>query len=440
MGTLFGKIFFAFWLTLILLGVAMYVGERSLGDHQLERVEHRLGAHAETAATLLREGGADALRRWLYGLRHEEGPPVVLITETGETYFRRPLPPPLRRALKGFTPDAGARRLRRGHYLIVAPVITDEEKLFLASVVDLGRLHRLTPPARIAIALLITGLVSLALAALLSRPVRRLRRAAQALAEGDLSVRVGGGGRDEVGALARDFDIMAERLCEMLKSQRQLLRDVSHELRSPLARLRIALELAGRSDNPTQALQRVEKEADELERLLGNLLSLSRLESGQSVLERRPVDVAALVQTIVNDADFEAQAHGRRVQLQLVRGATLDGDPVLLRAAMENVVRNAVRHTAEGSTVEVRLDRVKDHMLLRVCDQGEGVPEAALKAMFEPFTRVGESRDRDSGGYGLGLAITGQVVAAHGGKVAAHNRGGGGLCVELQIPLSEQGA
>lgn len=440
MGSLFGKIFFAFWLTLILLGVAMYVGERSLGDRKLVQTEQWLGAHAETAATLLREEGPNALRRWLYGLRRDEREPVLLLKRDGEPYFSRPLPPHLQRALRTFELEPGARRLRRGHYLVVAPVMTEKEGLFLAGVVDLGRLHRLTPPARIAIALLISGLVSMGLAALLTRPVRRLRSAAQALAEGDLSVRVGAGGRDEIGALGRDFDIMAERLAGMLKSQRRLLRDVSHELRSPLARLRIALELAERSDNKGQALQRVAKEADELEQLVSSLLSLSRLESGQSVLERCPVNLEELLQTIANDADFEAQAHGRRVTLQVMQRATLEGDPVLLRAAVENVVRNAVRHTAEGSTVEIHLERLDGEALVRVCDQGEGVPETALQTMFEPFTRVAEARDRDSGGFGLGLAITGQVVTAHGGKIAVHNRSEGGLSIELLIPLPEKGA
>lgn len=439
MGSLFGKIFIAFWLTLILLGGAMYVGERSLGDRRLESTEHWLGAHAETASALLQQEGLGSLRRWLRGLNREEGMPVLLLDDDGETVFRQPMPPELRRRLHDdFHVEAGAHRIHRGRYLVLVPVVPSEEKLFLATVVDLGRLHSLTPVMRIIIALLISGLVSFGLATMLSRPVRRLRVAAQALADGDLSVRVGGKGRDEVGALARDFDVMAERLREMLDSQRQLLRDVSHELRSPLARLRIALELAERSDDPAQALQRVEKEADELEQLLGNLLSLSRLESGQSVLERRQVVLAELLQAIVNDADFEAGAHRRRVALELAQDFTVIGDPVLLRAAIENVVRNAVRYTAEGTTVEVWLGSDAGQALLRVCDHGEGVPEASLQKMFEPFARVGEARDRDSGGYGLGLAITGQVMTAHGGTVSARNRDEGGLCVTMQLPAQKQ--
>ncbi|MGM0593447.1 MAG: ATP-binding protein [Pseudomonadota bacterium] len=436
MGSLFGKIFLAFWLTLILLGGAMYLVERNWGDDRLEHSRHWLGAHAETATALLREEGLSPMRRWLRGIHREEQRPIVLLDRRGEPVFRQPLPPRLRQYAFGELPhEADIRRLGRGHFLLLAPVGGHGGELLLATVVDRGRLHSLPPLGRFAIALLISGLVSFALATLLTRPVRRLRRAAQALAEGDLAVRVDAKGRDEVAALGRDFDLMAERLREMLESQRRLLRDVSHELRSPLARLRIALELAERSAEPAQSLKRVEKEADELEQLVGNLLSLSRLESGQSVLERRLIELAPLLQTIADDADFEAQAHGRHVELQAQAGLSMSGDPVLLRSAIENVVRNAVRYTAEATRVEVTLTDEGGQALLRVCDRGEGVPEAALSKMFEPFARVGEARDRDSGGYGLGLAITGQVVAAHGGEVSAYNRDGGGLCIELRLPL-----
>jgi len=437
MDSMFGKIFIAFWLSMILLGGVMFIGERTLGERELEQSEHWLNAHAETAAALLQQSDAkESLEHWLRSIRREEGRPVLLLDEHGNPLLQKHLPPALLQELKRYPLEEGGHRLRFGHYLVLAR-LPGEEELYLATMVDPGRLHSLPPLARIVIALLITALISYALAKILSRPVRRLRHAAQALADGDLSVRVGGRGGDEVAALGRDFDIMAERLREMLESQRQLLRDVSHELRSPLARLRIALELAERSDDPAQALRRVEKEADELEQLIGNLLSLARLESGQSTLEQKQVALTEVLQLIVNDADFEAQAQQRQVELSVEEDGLVKGDPVLLRSAIENVVRNAVRYTAENTVVEVRLNRENHVALLQVCDHGKGVPEAELKRMFEPFTRVGEARDRDSGGYGLGLAITGQVMAAHQGTVRAWNSEKGGLCVELRLPLSD---
>jgi signal transduction histidine kinase len=436
MDSLFGKIFIAFWLTMILLGGVMVVGERSLGERELEQSELWLNAHAETAATLLQDHEHEPLERWLRSIRREEGRPVLMLNEHGDPVLHKHLPPNLLQELKRVPMESGSHRLRFGHYLVLAQVPGGDD-LFLATMVDPGHLHNMPPWLRGIIALLITGLVSFGLANLLSRRVRRLRHAAQALADGDLSVRVGGSGSDEVAALGRDFDVMAERLREMLESQRQLLRDVSHELRSPLARLRIALELAEKDNGgSSRNLQRVEKEADELERLIGNLLSLARLESGQSSLEQKPVPLAGLLEAITNDADFEAQAQQRNVQLTVEQVSTVKGDPVLLRSAIENVVRNAVRYTAEGTTVEVWLGAAGSEAVIQVRDHGSGVPEPELKRMFEPFARVGEARDRDSGGYGLGLAITGKVMAAHNGVVNAWNSEEGGLCVELCIPLA----
>jgi len=434
MGSLFTKIFLAFWLTAILLGGAIYLASRSLGDRELAEAESRLAAHADTAANLYQEQGLSAIAHWLRSLRREGVPPMMVLDERGHSPIRQPVPPRLERRLSDLPLETGVRRLFPGHYLVVAPINKTAPRYYLVTVAELGHLHLLSPWARIALALLISGLISFGLASLLSRPIRRLRRAAQTMAAGNLDVRVGGNGKDEVAELARDFDVMAERLQEMLQSQRRLLSDVSHELRSPLARLRVALELMGQSSNQEKALKRIEKEADELERLVSNLLSLARLESGQATLERKPVALGSLLQAVVNDAEFEAAAKQRHVSLEVVQDYTVNGDPVLLRAAVENVIRNAVRHTRLESTVTVRLSVEKHNALIEVCDQGEGVPEAELSSMFEAFTRIGEARDRHSGGYGLGLSITSQVMVAHGGTVSAANRIEGGLCVSLYLP------
>jgi two-component system sensor histidine kinase CpxA len=433
MGSLFTKIFLAFWLAAVLLGGAMFLGERSLGDRELELAEHRLAAHAETAATLYQEQGLPAVANWLLSLQREDNRNIVLFDERGNLPFPQRHSPRMGRRLDAQALQPGITRVGLGRYLVVAALSETPPRYYLASLVSLERQHRLQPGTRILLAILITGLISLGLAAMLTRPIRRLRRAAQQMAGGDLSVRVGGRGKDEVAELARDFDVMAERLREMLDSQRRLLSDVSHELRSPLARLRVALELLEKSGDGERAIQRIGKEADELERLVSNLLSLARLESGQSTLERKQVSLQQLLENVVNDAQFEAAARDKHVTLQVERDFTLKGDPVLLRAAIENVVRNAVRHTAEQTTVTVRLGLVPDGALVEVCDQGEGVPEAELSRMFEAFTRIGEARDRHSGGFGLGLSIASQVMAAHGGRISAVNRSEGGLCVSLHF-------
>jgi two-component system sensor histidine kinase CpxA len=359
---------------------------------------------------------------------------VFLFDESGRPLARQ-RPSGTHRMWRADPPrEPGIHKAAPGQFLILVALPDTTPRLMLGTPVDLGRLAGLAPAIRISIALAVSGLVSLLLAALLSRPVHRLRRAVQAMAAGNLDVRVGGRGRDEIGALARDFDFMAERLRGMLESQRRLLRDVSHELRSPLARLRVALELAEQNPGQPGTLARIGKEADELEHLVTDLLSLARLESGQLSLQQTGIQLSELVQAVVNDADFEAGARQRGVRLQLDEDLRTHGDRALLRSAIENVVRNGIRHTPEHTTVEVRLSRQGREAVIEVCDQGDGVPDEELQRMFEPFTRIAEARDRHSGGFGLGLSITGQVMAAHGGRVEARNREQGGLCVRLYLP------
>lgn len=440
MGSLFSKIFIAFWLTAILLGAAFYLASLSLGDRELGEREQWLAAHAETASNLYLEQGLPAVSHWVRSLQREGAPRMFVLDEQGKPPFMQRIPPRLKRRLDDIPLSGGVHRLFRGHYLVLAPINEDRPRYYLATITDLGHLHGLPPWARVIIALFVSGLVSFGLAAIITLPIRRLRRAAQSMAAGNLDVRVGGKGRDEIAELARDFDIMAERLTEMLQSQRRLLSDVSHELRSPLARLRVALELQEKSADQGKSLKRIEKEADELERLVSNLLSLARLESGQVTLERKPVSLAALLQAVVNDAEFEATARQRHVRLEIERDEVVSGDPVLLRAAVENVIRNAIRHTREQSTVTVQLSIIGENALVEVCDHGEGVPEEELSRMFEAFTRIGEARDRHSGGFGLGLSISRQVMTAHGGAVSASNRPEGGLCVSLRFAHSPPGS
>ncbi len=435
MYSLFSKIMLSFWLAALLLGGTMFALEGYLRGDDRHQAELRLAAHAETVSSLLVDDGLPAVRRWLAGIQRGKHGRVWLVDAEGDPYAGSRLPPRLRERIADRHLTPGASPIWPDRFAVVAPVPASQPPLFLVAVRHVERIDLLSPWARLALAVLITGLVSSGLATMLTRRLRRLRAAAQALANGDLTVRVEAVGHDEVAALGRDFDMMATRVRALLEAQRRLLSDVSHELRSPLARLKVALELARRKGDTATALDRIEREADRLETLLADVLSLARLESGQAQLQRVPVTLTELLAGIVQDADFEARARRRSVTLEIAAPATLVGDPVLLRAAVENVVRNGVRHTAEGSTVEVRLERGDGEARVVVRDHGAGVPEAELERLFEPFTRVGEARDRASGGYGLGLAITRRAVTAHGGRVAAARAPGGGLEVTLSLPV-----
>ncbi len=428
MNSLFTKIFLAFWLAAVLLGFTLFGVSRLFGGEVIADAQRALESKATTAAALWQEGGMMATARWLRS--QPDGQRLQLLDENGAPVLRQHLPRHPRMP-QVITP--GVHPAGRGRVILAAALPHVEPPAFLVQELEPGQLP-LTPWwLRLLIAAAVTGLVSYGLAALLTRRLRRLRRAAQALAAGDLSVRVGRSGGDEVEALARDFDQMTDHLRDLLDTQKRLLRDVSHELRSPLARLRIALELAER--NRELSLDRIGKEADELEALIADVLSVARLESGQSALERRDVALHELLQQVVTDADFEAQARERSVELVTAEAITVMGDPVLLRSAIENVVRNAVRHTASQSAVNVELRIENGVAVITVRDHGSGVTPKEIGRMFEPFARVGEARERAGGGYGLGLAITGRAVQAHSGSVSAENHPDGGLLVTIRLPL-----
>src|SRR5687768_16640443 len=280
-------------------------------------------------------------------------------------------------------------------------------------------------------ALLLTALlVCYALARYLSSPIQKIRRAAQKLANGDLRTRVGdkvGNRRNALAALARDFDVMAERIESLITSQQRLSRDVSHELRSPLARMNVALEIAKQKSNGDTGpvLERIETESNRLNELISRLLTLSRLETGAQDYARAEIDLKALVEHVVSDADFEANAVGKSVRITHADNCRIIGNDELVGSAVENVLRNAVRYTRDGTSVDVSLKSEDGSAIVSVRDHGGGVPENELKNLFRPFYRVGEARDRGSGGTGLGLAIAEQAVRVHNGRIQAKNYDGG---------------
>jgi two-component system sensor histidine kinase CpxA len=283
-----------------------------------------------------------------------------------------------------------------------------------------------------------TCIVSWWLARYVARPVTRLQASARAIAAGNLDARVGaafGRRRDELGVLARDFDQMAERVRALIAARDVLLRDVSHELRSPLARLRVALGLARRPQADTEReLDRIEREAERLDALIGEILQLSRLSSPEPLLATTEFDLGALLEEVVADASLEGAAQGKTIATTGSSSAYVPGDPELLRSAIENVLRNAVRFTAPDTSVAVSLETRAREIVIAVQDRGPGVPAAELERIFEPFYRVATSRDRSSGGTGLGLAIAARVVALHAGTITAHNGADGGLTIEIRLP------
>lgn len=292
-----------------------------------------------------------------------------------------------------------------------------------------------TRTIRILAILLTAALVCYILAQYLVKPILKLRQATQKLADGKLDTRIHSKRRDELGKLANDFDVMSEHIESLISSQRRLTRDISHELRSPLARMNVALELAkAKTQNGTSTLlNRIETESIRLNEMISNILTLSKLETKSETVEKMEVNLTKIFENVVTDARFEAEPLGKTVEVLKKDNVKMQGNERLLQSAIENVLRNAIRYTRDK--VEISLENKEDSAIVKIRDYGEGIPEKDLQEIFRPFYRVSEARDRKSGGIGLGLSITEQAVNAHRGNVSAKNTGDG-LLVEIKLPLN----
>lgn len=300
------------------------------------------------------------------------------------------------------------------------------------------------------VAIVVGGITTFVLVLLVTRPIVRLRKAAHELALGNLSTRVPAPDSqvrvfegDEIQALVHDFNHMAERLESLVNAQKLLLRDVSHELRSPLARLSVALELAREDADPAMAthLQRIERETKNLNQLIGQLLTLSSMEGIEKTANFEPLSLNDLVAEMIPDAAYEARQRQSSVVFRADDQCIIVGNQQLLHRAIENIIRNAIRYTAECSEVEIRLTSMLDKgsriAVLEVNDRGPGIPEKELDSIFLPFYRLDYARSSHTGGSGVGLAIAERAVKLHGGDLRAFNRLDGGTTIRMRLPATE---
>jgi signal transduction histidine kinase len=281
--------------------------------------------------------------------------------------------------------------------------------------------------------LLAVALLCYMLATNLATPLRVLGQTVERFGEGNLSARVGSRRQDEIGELSRAFDQMADRIQTLLTAERRLLQDISHELRSPLARLSFAVELVRTADNREEAVARLRKEIDRLTHLVGSLLQVTRVEGDPASLKQEVFSLDQLLQELVAGCAIEADVRGCRLDVSGQDPILVRADHELLRRAVENIIRNAIRHAPEGTAIEVTLDCQPTTVSISVRDYGPGVPEEMLSSIFKPFFRVDRSRDSASGGAGLGLAIAQSAIALHRGNVSATNMHPG-LLVRIELP------
>jgi two-component system OmpR family sensor kinase len=454
MGRLFWKILLTFWLTLLVAGVAtgvtVWMHHNTLQDMEKEVVIRPSSVLAvKAAANTFLYGGTQALRNMLQE-QQDEAPrdlQVYAVDSTGKELLGRTVSDDtLQRVRDGIRQNLRLPIIREvksgnGSYILFAPLA--------GQFPQFRQEQRLPPPHHIQpLSLVISGVVvsfisSFLLAWYFSKPVSVLRKAFGAVAKGDLGYRVTpaiGSRRDEIADLGRDFDHMTSQLQNLMASQRRLLHDVSHELRSPLARLQVSIGLARQQPEKTLAsLERIEHEAARLDTLVGEVLTLSRLESGVPQAQDEYIDIQELVDAVIDDARFEANAMARQVVFQsdLENAPVIQGHGELLYRALENVVRNAIHHTPADTQVTVAMHKAGNHLQISVDDQGSGVPEEELGSIFEPFQRSSKG-NTSRNGYGLGLAIARRAIENHGGNIQAINRPEQGFRIRITLPLPGQ--
>jgi two-component system, OmpR family, sensor histidine kinase CpxA len=449
MRSLFVKIFLCYWLAQALFFIlAILVASALRPSREISNLQAQQLNFLSEGLQVNQTGGETATWKYLRSIHDLHHVHLFILDEAGKDILGRKTPEWVQQARRGgmSTADTFWGRFRPiqflrasttgpdGHrYTIITELISEPHPWFFFHGPGLG----------ILIGIISSGLVCYLLARYLTSPIVRLRAATQKLAGGDLSARAGvptSGGHDETAELMRDFDRMAERIQTLVAAQRRLLTDISHELRSPLARLNVALELARQRSGAEAAgaLERIDRESARLNEMIQRLLTIARLEGGEDSLEKCPVHLEQLIREIAKDASFEAQSRRTHVEVDIAENCVVHGSPSLLHSAIENVVRNAIRYTEEGTSVQIQLERSAAgpaEAIVRVTDFGPGVPEDALDKLFRPFYRIDDARGRQTGGVGLGLSITARAVSLCGGTVEARNRDQCGLNVEIRLPL-----
>jgi len=449
MRSLFLKIFLSFWgAQALFLVLAILVTLAMAPTREISAVEASQKRLLAEAVQAYQAGGVEKLRDYLRSLAESQHVHSVLFNEQGPLTGRS-VRPQFAETVRGQrrTADTLLGRINPHFQMLkVSMMGSDGHTYTLVTELPNGQnqIFGRVPVLGILIAVLTSGLVCYLLAQILTSPIIRLRKATQRLAAGDLTARAGGSNSsssDEISQLVRDFDKMAEQIENLVNAQSRLLKDISHELRSPLARLTVALELARQRTGPEaqSILDRINQESNRMNELIGSLMTISRLESGASNSRKVHVELEQIIDEVARDAAFEAQGRNCQVEAEVLDELPVLGDPALLRSAIENVVRNATRYTREGTTVKIRAEVAQNgpmrEAVIRVTDSGPGVPEDSLDKIFRPFYRVDDARVRSTGGVGLGLAITEHAVRLHGGSVTASNLPEGGLSVVIRLPL-----
>jgi two-component system, OmpR family, sensor histidine kinase CpxA len=447
MRTLFWKIFLSFWAVVVasIVSSLFFRPDAPLPAWQ-HLVSDAFAIQGQNLVQAYERGGEAELGRFMQRLRQGSYDQIFLLDAAGNDLAGQEVTPQARHIGERVASDGKVEFARVGNDTLLAERVVSIGDTRYVAVCRFSHVPGL--PGRpllrgLVVAMAISGIVCFWLARYLSAPIVRLRNAAQEVAGGNLAARAGkqlSNRHDEIAELVRDFDRMAAQIEKLMCAQKRLISDVSHEFRSPLTRINLATELIRNVNGPAvkKAAARIEQETERLNGMIRNLLTLSKIDAGESLADET-IDVAEMLRNIVADTDFEAREHKCRVVLHGTQDCFTVGSSDLLRSAVENVIRNAIRYTAQQTEIEVRLtceaNNAASTATISVRDHGPGVPESSLEELFRPFFRLDESRERSTGGVGLGLAIAQRAVRLHSGEIKAQNCAGLGLEVIISFPV-----
>lgn len=451
MRSLYWKIFLTFWLaTILIIVTTAWVTSEIAQKSSIPAREHVfMDSYANAAVAIYESGQKEALKKWLDQTGTSKQMILYLLVSNGDIIGAQPPPSIVKQiSLNLVNEELNDGLLKFGDIFVSHEILSTSGKAYrLAAVSKKPLAHFVEIPwagltIRLTIAILISGLICYLLSIYLTQPLRSLRIAAHSIATGKFHTRVGhfkGHNKDEIAELSGEFDRMAEHLERIINSKERLLQDISHELRSPLARLQLAIAL-GRKKSPDSAdveFCRMEIECQRLNTLIGEILEFARLDKASAMLNCVPVNLGLLVASILDDARFEFREAEADLVLEGAEVPDLLLDERLIHRSIENIIRNALRYSAPNPKVSVlvHLSENREQVYIDISDNGPGVPPEQLEKIFNPFYRVDTSREKRTGGYGLGLSIALQAIKLHNGTIKAENRAEGGLRVRIILPL-----
>lgn len=449
MRSLYWKIFLSFWCTtlLIIVTTAWITSEIAKSSSAPARENAFMDSYANAAVATYESGKKEALNHWLEHIGLSRHMILFLLTKNGQILGDEKPPTIINTIASEFQKnnlDDGIIKL--GNIIISHEILSASKQTYrLVAITEKPLSHFIEIPwqgltIRLLVAAFFSGIICYLLSRYLTQPLRSLTSAAKSIAKGNLNTRVGqlrGHHHDEIAELSQEFDTMAEQLEQLIESKERLLHDISHELRSPLARLHIAIELARKKINyATQPeLDRMELEGFRLNTLIGEILDFARLKKDTVILSLHEIDMNELLQSLAEDANFEFGAN--RVHIKKSHACLINGDERLIHRAIENILRNALHYSPENEPVSISLTEEDTSIIIDIDDKGPGVPENQLEKIFNPFYRVDTSRQKKTGGFGLGLSIAKQAIRIHQGSIEASNKKESGLRVRIILPKQQ---